>query len=97
MRIGKIEVKRRVWLGLAFALVATSIWWVWFRAKLSIDVAAIPAKQPFVRLTGAGTGTGDFDAGVILLDAAAPGCDAADAGDAGVDGCVRDDDSGETH
>ncbi|MBI2497007.1 MAG: hypothetical protein HYV75_03475 [Opitutae bacterium] len=58
MRIGKFEIKRRVWLGLASALVVTGVWWTTARNKPAAAVPA-PAKQPFVRLAGAGTGAGD--------------------------------------
>src|SRR5450759_3479730 len=59
MRIGKIEVKRRVWISLIFALAVTGVWWVWTRAKQQAVAAAAPVRQPFVRLAGAGTGAGD--------------------------------------
>ncbi len=59
MRIGKIEIKRRVWIGLASGLVVTGLWWNTARIKPAVDGAGAPAKPPFVRLTGAGTGTGD--------------------------------------
>jgi hypothetical protein len=59
MFIGKIEVKRRVWVGLAFALAVTGAWWVWTRAKPPLAAAVAPGPAPFVRLTGAGTATGD--------------------------------------
>ena len=41
MRIGKIEVKRRVWVGLGFAVVVTVGWWAWTRARTqAMSVAA---------------------------------------------------------
>jgi len=60
VRIGKIEIKRRVWIGLASALVVTGVWWNTARVQPAVPDAAAPAKPPFVRLTGAGTGTGDL-------------------------------------
>ena len=59
MRIGKIEVKRRVWIGLISALTATGVWWAWTRAKETESVAAVNPKQPFVRLARSGPGSGD--------------------------------------
>jgi hypothetical protein len=59
MLIGKIEVKRRVWIGLAFALAVTGAWLMWTRAKPPVVAAVPPGPAPFVRLTGAGTGAGD--------------------------------------
>lgn len=59
MRIGSIEVKRRVWIGLAFAVAVTLGWWAWTRAKQPAATAVAPGRQPFVRLASAGIGTGD--------------------------------------
>jgi len=59
VRIGNVEVKRRVWIGLVFALVATGGWWLWTRTQREQFEAMKPAKQPFVQLTGAGAGSGD--------------------------------------
>ena len=56
MRLGKIEVKRRVWVGLAFALISTGGWWVWTRAQGLAVVVAPPVKPAFVRLADSGTG-----------------------------------------
>jgi hypothetical protein len=59
VRIGKIEVKRRVWVGLACAVAATGAWWAWTQAKPPVMGAPAPGPQPFVRLAGAGTATND--------------------------------------
>ena len=59
MRIGKIEVKRRVWFGLAFLFGVTAAWWIWTRAKPPGFSSARAMPPPFVRLAGAGTGTTD--------------------------------------
>jgi len=59
VRIGKIEVKRRVWVGLACAVAVTAVWWGWTQAKPSAMAVARQAPQPFVRLAGAGTATND--------------------------------------
>ncbi len=59
MRIGKIEVKRRVWIGLACAAVVTTVWWGWTQARPPAMAVAGQAPQPFVRLAGAGTATND--------------------------------------
>ena len=60
MRIWEIEVKRRVWVGLALAAIVTVAWWSWTRTGLPVatTIAAKPA-HPLVRLAGAGTVTGD--------------------------------------
>lgn len=55
MRIGKIEVKRRVWVGLGFALGVTAAWWGWMQSKPPVVVLPERAKQPFVQFAGAGT------------------------------------------
>lgn len=59
MLIGKIEIKRRVWIGLLFAIAAIGGWWLWTLAKPPVLAAAQPGPPPFVRLTGAGVGAGD--------------------------------------
>lgn len=59
MHIGKIEVKRRVWVGLAFALIVTGGWWEWNRTKPPAVAIVAPPKQPIIRRTGMGQGTGD--------------------------------------
>jgi hypothetical protein len=50
MRIGKFEFKRRVLVGLVFALAATGVWWIWTRSRERAVVAVVAPKQPFVRL-----------------------------------------------
>lgn len=59
MRIGKINVKRRVWVGLASAVAVTVVWWGWTQAKPPASAMETRALQPFVRLAGAGTATND--------------------------------------
>lgn len=59
MRIGKIEVKRRVWVGLACGVTVTAVWWSWTQAKPPAAAVAGQTPQPFVRLTGTGTATND--------------------------------------
>jgi hypothetical protein len=60
MRIWEIEVKRRVWVGLALGAIATVAWWSWTRARLPImGKEAAKTAHPLVRLAGAGTVTGD--------------------------------------
>jgi hypothetical protein len=54
-----MEVKRRVWFGLAFALTVTGAWWFWTQPRQRPELTREVVKQPFVRLTGAGTGAGD--------------------------------------
>ncbi len=59
MRIGTIEVKRRVWVALGCALGVTGAWWSWTRATPPAVVPAPAAQHPFVQLTGVGQGTTD--------------------------------------
>jgi hypothetical protein len=59
VRIGKIEVKRRVWVGLACAVTVTAAWWSWTQARPPVAAVAGQAPQPFVRLSGVGTATND--------------------------------------
>jgi hypothetical protein len=56
MRIGKIAVKRRVWIGLVFAVGVTGAWLVWTRSRPAVGAAPVAIRQPFVRLAGAGHG-----------------------------------------
>lgn len=55
MRIGKVEIKRRVWVGLASALVVIGMWWNTAQVEPAA-AAAGPVKSPFVRVAGAGAG-----------------------------------------
>lgn len=57
--MGKITVKRRVWIGLIFVLSVTGAWWGWTKAKPPSVAIAAPPQQPFVRLTPVGPGTND--------------------------------------
>ena len=59
MRIGKIDIRRRVWIGLAFAVVATLGWWAWTRAKKEAVAIVAKSPQPFVRWIGAGATAGN--------------------------------------
>jgi hypothetical protein len=59
MRIGQIEVRRRVWVGLFCALGVTAVWWAWNRAQVQAVAAAAQPRQPFVRLARSGSGGGD--------------------------------------
>lgn len=59
MRIGKIEVKRRVWVGLACMVAVTGAWWGWTQAKPPVMGAPAPGSPPFVRLAGAGAAAND--------------------------------------
>ncbi len=57
MRIGKIEVKRRVWIALLCAVAVSGLWWQWTRSAPVIAPVAAAPMQPQVRLTGVGAGT----------------------------------------
>jgi hypothetical protein len=59
VRIGRIEVKRRVWIGLGFALAVTVAWWVWLRSRQAPIGQVAAAKSPFVQLVGMNGGAGD--------------------------------------
>lgn len=59
MHIGKIEVKRRVWVCLLFAVAVTGMWWIWDRSKIPPVAMKPELKQPVVRLANAGAGAGD--------------------------------------
>ncbi len=55
MRIGQIEIKRRVWVGLGAAVLVIGAWWNTARVRPAV-VATGPAKLPFVRVAGSGLG-----------------------------------------
>ena len=57
MRLGKMEVKRRAWIGLGCAVAVTGAWWGWTQSQLPAAGVAPPPRQPFVRLAGAGPAT----------------------------------------
>lgn len=59
MGTGKIEIKRRVWVGLVAAIAVTGIWWALARVKPSVPAVAGPGPAPFVRLAAVGAGQGD--------------------------------------
>jgi hypothetical protein len=59
MRIGKLEIKRRVWVGLVAAIAVTGIWWTMARVKPSVAAVVAPRPAPFVRLATVGSGRGD--------------------------------------
>lgn len=59
MRIGKIAVKRRVWVGLVSAVGVIGVWWSWTQGSPPVRKVTVGAKPPFVRLAGAGAGAAD--------------------------------------
>ena len=59
MRSGKIKIKRRVWIGLLFAVSVTGAWWRWTRSNSQAGAVTAQPKQPFVRLVASGKGTDD--------------------------------------
>lgn len=59
MRPATFEVKRRVWVGLASALVVTVAWWQWNRIQLPVSPRTQQPRQPLVRFVGNGAGVGD--------------------------------------
>lgn len=60
MRIGRIEVKRRVWIGLGIALAVTTAWWAWLRTRQPTVEPMAAAKPPFVQLVGTNGAAGDL-------------------------------------
>ncbi len=55
MRIGIIEVKRRVWVGLGCAVTVTAVWWSWTQRPVPVgapESVAAGKPQPFVRVAG---------------------------------------------
>lgn len=54
MRIGNLEIKRRVWVGLVFALAVTAGWWRWSQWQVRAITAVSAPKQPAIVLTGVG-------------------------------------------
>lgn len=52
-------VKRRVWIGLAVAMVATGGWVMWTRRDATVVAPAPKPKAPFVVLTGTSGATGN--------------------------------------
>ena len=59
MRLGGIEVKRRVWIALLFALTSIVFWWLWNGSKIPVTSVTPPPTQPAVRLAATHTGVGD--------------------------------------
>ena len=59
MRIGGIEVKRRVWITLLFALAVIVLWWLWTGSKLPAVAVQETPEQPSVRLARKEVGGGD--------------------------------------
>ena len=59
MRIGNIEVKRRVWISLVGVMGAIGAWWAWTQGNPTDQTITAQPKPPFVRLAGAGTGGAD--------------------------------------
>lgn len=60
MRIGKTVIRRRIWIGLASAVVVTGLWWNTARVKPEVAGTPATAKRHFVRLAGAGMDGGDL-------------------------------------
>jgi len=54
MKIGGVEVKRRVWAGTSGALAVIALWVWWSQATLAEARAAQSPPEAFVRLTGRG-------------------------------------------
>lgn len=60
MRIGKIEVKRRVWVWLGCAAAVTGLWWLLLPRQPPVVALAPAVPAPFVRLTGTSTSPDDI-------------------------------------
>ncbi|MBL9214129.1 MAG: hypothetical protein JNG83_01505 [Opitutaceae bacterium] len=50
------SIRRRVWIGLGFALAVTGAWWVWHQAQPAQAAFAPAPPMPFVRLADSGGG-----------------------------------------
>jgi len=59
VRIGRLEIKRRVWVGSIFDLTAVGVWWTWTSSMKPAAGAAVKSRQPFVRLASAGLSVSD--------------------------------------
>lgn len=60
MEIGGIEVKRRVWVSLVFAVAATASWWLWTSSVVSVIPAKpVVVRQPSIVLAAPRKGPGD--------------------------------------
>lgn len=59
MHIGGIEVKRRVWISLGFAVVVIASWWLWTSSVVVVTSAQPSANHPSVVLAAALKGPGD--------------------------------------
>lgn len=59
MLMGKIQIKRRVWISLVFALTAIGSWWAWTRENALSIAPAAPANQPLLRVAQGGSETAD--------------------------------------
>ena len=54
MRLGKIDVKRRVWVVLGGAALVVGASWLWTVDRRSAVATAKPTPEAFIRLTGSG-------------------------------------------
>jgi hypothetical protein len=52
-------MKRRLWIGLIGALLATGVWWVRTREQAPATVAAVAARPAFVQVAGTGEAGAD--------------------------------------
>ncbi|MEO6996384.1 MAG: hypothetical protein ABI273_22465 [Lacunisphaera sp.] len=59
MHIGGIEVKRRVWISLGFAVVVIASWWLWTSSVVVVTPVQPSANHPSVVLAAALKGPGD--------------------------------------
>jgi hypothetical protein len=59
MLIGGIEVKRRVWVSLAFAVAAIGAWWLWTSSVVPVAPAKPVTNHPSIVLATTIKGTGD--------------------------------------
>ena len=59
MRIGPLEIKRRVWVGLVFAFAVTVGWWRWSQWQVRAITAVAVPRQPAIVLTGVGPSGAD--------------------------------------
>ena len=58
MRLGSLEIKRRVWVGTMCVVLVSALWLVWTRRTRPAAAGGQGASRPFVQVAGAGQAQG---------------------------------------